>query len=88
MRDEAGTGLLGLAADALRGRLRVDGFTLTSHHFMSPEELGTATGRERLAACVFRVPVHGEMVPMCRVNAGGVRESFYAEIQSAARRPA
>ncbi len=80
LRDEAGTSLLRLLADALAGRLRVDGITLTSHHFMSPEELATDTGRERLAACVFRVPVDGEMVPMCRVNAGGVRESFYAGI--------
>jgi hypothetical protein len=85
MKEETGSGLWRLLADALLGRVRVDGFTLTSHHFMSPEELATPLGRERLAACVFRVPVHGEMVPMCRVNAGGVRESFYAEIQSAAR---
>jgi hypothetical protein len=84
LREETGSGLVSLFADALRGRVRLDGFTLTSHHFMSPEELGTATGRERLAACVFRVPVRGEMVPMCRVNAGGVRESFYAEIPAPA----
>lgn len=58
----------------------VDGLTLTSHHFMSPEELRTDLGQERLAACVFRLPYKGEMVPMCRMNAGGVRDQLYAEI--------
>jgi hypothetical protein len=80
MREEAGTSLGGLLIDALRGRMRVDGFTLTSHHFMSPAEVRTDLGRERLAACVFRLPYKGEMVPMCRMNAEGVREQFYAEI--------
>lgn len=80
LRQEAGTGLLRLFADALRGKARVSGLTLTSHHFMSPEELGTDAGKERLAACVFRLPYKGEMVPMCRMNAAGVREQLYAEI--------
>jgi len=84
LKAETGAGLLALFTDAVRGRVRIDGLTLTSHHFMSPAELETDTGRARLAACVFRVPVHGEMVPMCRVNAGGVRESFYNEIQGEA----
>ena len=53
---------------------------------MSPAELTTPVGQERLAACVFRLPVNGEMVPMCRVNAGGVREKFYEEISSAGER--
>ncbi|HEV2853025.1 MAG TPA: radical SAM protein [Thermoanaerobaculia bacterium] len=79
-REEAGISLPRLLADSLRGRLRIDGLTLTSHHFMSPEELRTPLGKERLAACVFRLPYKGEMVPMCRMNADGVRESFYAEI--------
>lgn len=79
-RREAGLSLRRLCFDSLRGRLRLDGFTLTSHHFMSPEETRTPVGRERLAACVFRLPYRGEMVPMCRMNAEGVRERFYAEI--------
>lgn len=79
-RKEAGVSLPGLLLESLRGRLRVDGFTFTSHHFMSPEELRTPLGQERLAACVFRLPYKGEMVPMCRMNADGVRERFYAEI--------
>ena len=65
-----------LLLDALRGKARVDGFTLTSHHFMSPEELATEVGQARLEACVFRLPYKGEMVPMCRMNAAGVRELY------------
>jgi hypothetical protein len=77
---EAGLTLPGLLSETLRGRLRIDGFTFTSHHFMSPEEVRTPVGQERLAACVFRLPYKGEMVPMCKMNADGVRERFYAEI--------
>jgi hypothetical protein len=81
LRREAGTSLLGLVRDVALRRARVDGLTLTSHHFMSPAELATETGRARLDACVFRLPVNGELVPMCRVNAGGVREAFYRELR-------
>ena len=49
---------------------------------MSPDELRTDLGRERLAACVFRLPDKGEMVPMCQMNAAGVRDRFYAEIST------
>ena len=80
VREEAGTSPCGLLLDIVRGKLRMDGFTLTSHHFMSPAELQTEVGKERLAACVFRLPYKGEMVPMCRMNAAGVREQFYSEI--------
>jgi hypothetical protein len=62
--------------------VRVDGLTLTSHHFMSPADLATGTGRARLDACVFRLPVNGEMLPMCQVNAGGVRDAFYGELEN------
>jgi hypothetical protein len=79
-RREAGISLPRLILASLRGRLRFDGITLTSHHFMSPEETRSPVGQERLAACVFRLPYKGEMVPMCRMNAEGVRERFYAEI--------
>ncbi len=71
---------------SLLGRVRVDGVTLTSHHFMSPEELRTDVGQARSAACVFRLPHNGEMVPMCQMNAGGVREQVYAEITEAYRK--
>lgn len=77
LRSELGTSFLRLLARGLTGHVRVDGVTLTSHHFMSPAETLTESGRARLDACVFRLPVNGEMVPMCQVNAGGVREKFY-----------
>lgn len=80
LREEAGTSLGRLLLDAMRGRVRLDGITLTSHHFMSPAELATDLGRDRLAACVFRLPHQGEMVPMCTMNAGGMRETIYAAI--------
>jgi len=80
LREEAGTSLGRLLLDAVRGRVRIDGLTLTSHHFMSPADLATDLGRQRLAACVFRLPYQGEMVPMCQMNADGVREKFYADI--------
>jgi hypothetical protein len=86
-RAEAGMPLSRLVVDGLRGRLRIDGLTLTSHHFMSPQELQTPVGQERLAACVFRLPYKGEMVPMCRMNADGVRERFYAEIMTGGAEP-
>ncbi|HEX4962552.1 MAG TPA: radical SAM protein [Thermoanaerobaculia bacterium] len=79
-RTEAGTSLGRLLLDVLTGRAHLGGFTLTSHHFMSPAEVRTEVGQARLAACVFRLPYQGEMVPMCRMNADGVRERFYAEI--------
>lgn len=79
-REETGTSLGGLLLDVLRDRARLDGFTLTSHHFMSPAELQTELGQERLAACLFRLPYKGEMVPMCQMNAGGIREQVYADL--------
>jgi hypothetical protein len=51
---------------------------------MSAEEVRTERGQERLDACVFRLPYRGEMVPMCRMNAEGVREELYAEILESA----
>src|SRR5262249_50810694 len=67
LKEEAGPPLGRLLADAVRGRVRVDSLTLTSHHFMSPAELHTEEGRRRLDACVFRLPDRGDMVPMCRM---------------------
>jgi hypothetical protein len=84
LRAEAGTGLARLLLDLARGKVRIDSLTLTSHHFMNAEELQTDRGRERLAACVFRVPFQGEMVSMCRLNADGLREAFHHEIAEAA----
>ena len=58
----------------------VQPLVLVSHHFMSREQLETPTGRERLAHCVFLVPVDGELVSMCEVNATGIRERYYAQL--------
>ena len=44
------------------------------------QELQTDLGKERLAACVFRLPHKGDMVPMCQMNAAGQRDTFYQEI--------
>jgi MoaA/NifB/PqqE/SkfB family radical SAM enzyme len=81
LRQDADTSLPALVRDVLLRRVRVGGVTLTSHHFMSPADLATETGRARLDACVFRLPVNGEMLPMCQVNADGVREAFYKELE-------
>lgn len=54
---------------------------IVSHHFMDRSELDTTQGKHRLAHCVFRVPVNGELTSMCEVNALGIRERFYAELR-------
>ena len=53
-------------------KVRIGVFTLTSHNFMSRDEIDTSLGRERLNACAFRVPVGSRMIPMCEAirNAG------------------
>jgi hypothetical protein len=83
LRAELGVGFWRLLAEGLTGRVQVGSLTLTSHHFMSPDELDTELGRARLAACVFRLPHRGEMVPMCRMNAAGVRDAIYRELAAA-----
>ncbi len=80
VREELGTSLFQLGIDHLRGAVRIDALTLTSHHFMAPAELQTDLGKQRLAACVFRLPHKGDMVPMCQMNAAGQRDQFYQEI--------
>lgn len=49
-------------------------FLLVVHNFMSPDELNTEEGKERLDACSFKLPVDGEMISMCEMNASGLRE--------------
>ncbi|HJY81488.1 MAG TPA: radical SAM protein [Candidatus Binatia bacterium] len=66
----------------LRGTATVHYLNLVSHHFMSQAELATPRGQERLALCVFQVPVGDRMVSMCEVNAGGVRERYYAALRA------
>jgi len=86
LRRMAPEGPLGLAADILRGRARMHHFNVVSHHFMSREQIESAEGRERLDLCVFRLPVDGELVSMCEVNALGVRDRYYEDLQHG-RRP-
>ncbi len=57
----------------LRGRLRVRPWLLVIHKFMTAEELETPVGKERLDACVFKVPVDGVLTSMCELNATGMR---------------
>jgi hypothetical protein len=52
---------------------------------MDAQELATPTGRERLRACAFRVPVDGKMVSMCEVNATGLRKELTARLRSGRR---
>lgn len=67
---------------SLRGRrVRLRPFVLVVHRFMDSAELETDLGRERLAACAFRVPVDRgggelEMVSMCELNGSGLRSKL------------
>lgn len=71
--------------DVMLGRRRTHGFLFVSHHFMSRQQLETPLGQERVAHCVFQVPVNGTLVSMCEVNATGIREAYYAQITSSRR---
>ena len=53
--------------------VRIRPWILVVHGFMDPDDLSTPLGRERLDACVFRVPVDGRMVSMCELNATDLR---------------
>ena len=71
-------GARGLFGRVLRGLLRgqcprVRPLLVVVHKFMSPEELDTELGRERLQACVFKLPVDGRLVSMCQMNATDLR---------------
>lgn len=66
--------------DLMSGKLKVHPLVIVSHHFMSADELQTDDGKARLAQCVFHVPVNGELVSMCEVNALGVRDRYYADL--------
>jgi hypothetical protein len=72
------------ARDIAAGRLQLHGLAIVSHHFMSRAETETPLGQERLAQCVFHVPVNGELVSMCEVNALGIRDAYYEQIRETA----
>jgi len=65
--------------EIITGRTKVSYLTIVSHHFMDREELETSEGQERVAHCVFHVPVNGELVSMCEVNANGIRGRAYRQ---------
>ena len=48
-------------------------FVINVHHFMDADMLDTPEGKARVEACVFKLPVDGEMVSMCAFNGGGKR---------------
>ncbi len=77
-------GRLRFALAWARGQERLDYLNVVSHHFMSAEQLASPRGRERLALCKFRVPVQGELVSMCEVNASGIRDAYYEGLRRAA----
>ena len=52
---------------------RINPFLFVVHSFMSPDELNTPLGKERLDACVFKLPVDGKLVSMCEMNATDLR---------------
>jgi len=66
------------------GTLRVRPFAVIVHKFMGPDELQTPLGQERLAACVFQLPVQGRMVPMCEMNATDLRKNLASDQRSQA----
>ena len=71
----------------LRAKVRINYLNIVSHHFMNRQETETPLGRERLDACVFKVPINGKLVSMCEVNALGIREQYYASIDSSNSSP-
>ena len=71
---------------AIRDQTRVSYLNIVSHHFMDEAEIQTTLGRERLAQCVFRVPIGDRLMSMCEVNALGVRDRYYEAIRTAGSR--
>jgi hypothetical protein len=69
--------------DLRSGALKIQPLVIVSHHFMSDDEIKTPEGQERLSHCVFHVPVNGELISMCEVNALGVRDRYYADLARA-----
>ena len=69
-------------ARVLRGKARVNGLLVVSHHFMSEWEIDTEVGKERLGLCVFHVPIGDQLVSMCEVNTTGIRDAYYEDIRA------
>ena len=61
------------AALDIRDWPRINPFLFVVHNFMSPAEINSPLGKERLDACVFKLPVDGKLVSMCEMNATDLR---------------
>lgn len=83
LRDFDGQNAGRLIGAWLLGRTRIHYLNIVSHHFMSRAEIETPLGRERIGACVFKVPINDSLVSMCEVNALGYREEYYESIRMA-----
>jgi len=55
---------------------RLHPFMLVVHNFMSPAEMATEEGQERLDACMFKLSVDGELISMCEMNASELRATI------------
>jgi hypothetical protein len=64
----------------LTRRTKLHGLMLSSHHFMSRQQIETPLGRERLDLCIFHLAIDGKIVSMCEANALGVRDQYYAAL--------
>ena len=53
-------------------KVQIRPLLIVVHKFMSP----TPLGRERLSACVFKLPVDGKIVSMCQMNATPLRRNL------------
>ena len=82
----AGLGLRCLGQLVRGRRVRIRPLLLVVHKFMSSDELDTPLGRERLDACVFKVPVDGELVSMCQMNGTDLRRQLNVELLRPERR--
>ncbi len=72
---------IGLFGRIVIGRAQINYLNIISHHFMNRDEIDTPHGQERLQACVFKVPLNGEMISMCAANAKGYRENYYEQLR-------
>ena len=81
VKSEQGRSAVRGAIRIARGRTRLTPLVLVSHHFMNREEIESPVGKERIAHCVFTVPINGQMMSMCEVNALGIREHYYAQLE-------
>ncbi|MCH6256198.1 hypothetical protein MLD52_06535 [Puniceicoccaceae bacterium K14] len=62
-------------------RTRASIFLFVVHSFMDAKEMDTDIGKERLDACVFKVPVDGRFVSMCEMNASELRRTIDSRLR-------